>query len=124
MGALVGWIVIGVLIAVGYALELLIVAAILYAVTGGVMPMAAALAGGLTMGVMTVRSLSDTADKATNVAKGAGAAGKGLFKMGKWGYDKLHGGNSVSNAGTSSNGWQPAYRSTVMSNLQKAHSKR
>lgn len=63
------------------ALELLVVAAILYAVTKGV----------------------DTAGKAADVAKGTGASGKGLFKMGKWGYDKLRGGNSVSNAGASSN---------------------
>lgn len=49
------------------ALELLIVAVILYALVKGVIPMAAALAGGLTMGVMTARSLSGGVRQTANL---------------------------------------------------------
>ena len=45
------------------ALELLVVAAILYDIVKGVMPMAAALAGGISMAVMTARGLTDSLDK-------------------------------------------------------------
>jgi len=108
------------------SLELLVVAAILYGIVKGVMPMAAALAGGISMAVMTARSLSDTLDKGRRGAQKAGelglGLGKGTYKLGKWGVNKFRG-NSVSNAGESSStggGWQPAYRAAVLGNLQRA----
>ena len=117
------------------ALELLIVAVILYALVKGVIPMAAALAGGLTMGVMTARSLSGGVRQTANIAKGAGAgigaASKGLYGAGKWAANKFRPGNKVTNApqgngssGSGGGGWQPAYRDAVMANLQKTLGKR
>ena len=50
--------------------------------------MAAALAGGLTMGVMTARSLSGGVRQTANLAKGAGAVPqqqvRGMYGAGKW----------------------------------------
>lgn len=112
------------------ALELLIVAAILYALVKGVMPMAAALAGGLTMGVMTARSLSggvkQTADIAGGVGKGSLTAGKGMYGAGQWVANKLRRGNKVENGGSggSGGGWQPAYRDAVLANLRRTQGKR
>lgn len=117
------------------ALELLIVAAILYALVKGVVPMAAALAGGITMGVMTARSLSGGARQTANLAKGAGAgaaaAGKGMYGAGKWAANKFRPGNKVTNdpqggggGGSGGGGWQPAYRDAVLANLQKTLGRR
>lgn len=117
------------------ALELLIVAAILYALVKGVMPMAAALAGGLTMGVMTARSLSGGVKQTADIAKGAGkgslAAGKGMYGAGQWAANKLRRGNKVENGGSTGSGsgsggggWQPAYRDAVLANLRRAQGKR
>lgn len=117
------------------ALELLIVAAILYALVKGVMPMAAALAGGLTMGVMTARSLSGGVKQTADIAKGAGkgslAAGKGMYGAGQWAANKLRRGNKVENGGSAGSGsgsgdggWQPAYRDAVLANLRRAQGKR
>lgn len=118
------------------ALELLVVAAMLYAFTKGVVPMAAALAGGLTMGVMTARSLSGGARQAANLAKGAGAgvgaAGKGMYGAGKWAANKFRPGNKVTNdppgggsgGGSGGGGRQPAYRDAVLANLQRAQGRR
>lgn len=115
------------------ALELLIVAAILYALVKGVMPMAAALAGGLTMGVLTARSLSGGIKQTADIAKGAGkgslAAGKGIYGAGQWAANKLRRGNKVENGGSgdgsgSGGGWQPAYRDAVLANLKRAQGRR
>lgn len=117
------------------ALELLIVAAILYALVKGVMPMAAALAGGLTMGVMTARSLSGGVKQTADIAKGAGKgslpAGKGMYGAGQWAANKLRRGNKVENGGSAGSGsgsggggWQPAYRDAVLANLRRAQGKR
>jgi len=121
------------------ALELLIVAVILYALVKGVIPMAAALAGGLTMGVMTARSLSGGVRQTANLAKGAGAgaaaAGKGMYGAGKWAANKFRPGNKVTNdpqggggggggGGSGGGGWQPAYRDAVLANLQKTLGRR
>lgn len=117
------------------ALELLIVAAILYALVKGVMPMAAALAGGLTMGVMTARSLSGGVKQTADIAKGAGkgslAAGKGMYGAGQRAANKLRRGNKVENGGSTGSGsgsggggWQPAYRDAVLANLRRAQGKR
>lgn len=121
------------------ALELLIVAVILYALVKGVIPMAAALAGGLTMGVMTARSLSSGVRQTANIAKGAGAgigaASKGLYGAGKWAANKFRPSNKVTNdpqggggggggGGSGGGGWQPAYRDAVLANLQKTLGRR
>ncbi|MFT3757652.1 type IV secretion system protein [Thauera sp.] len=109
------------------ALELLVVAAILYGIVKGVMPMAAALAGGISMAVMTARGLTDSLDKGRRGAqqtakaglalgKGAYGLGKGAYGLGKAGVNKLRG-NSVSNAG--GGGWQPAYNAATLGNLQR-----
>lgn len=106
------------------SLELLVVAAILYAMVKGVMPMAAALAGGLSMAVMSARSIKDTLDTGRRGAETVKDVSKGLYKGGRWAVDKFRGGNKVSNAGPSNNdggsGWQPAYRSAVLDNLNRA----
>ncbi len=108
----------------GVALELLVVAAILYAVTKGVMGMAAALAGGLTMAVMGVGGLGRSAAGLANGAKavGAGAVGAGSGAVGaaKWAAQKMQR-NTIKNAspGGSGGGWRPAYRQHVVENLQK-----
>lgn len=109
------------------ALELLVVAAILYGIVKGVMPMAAALAGGISMAVMTARGLTDSLDKGRRgiqqtakaglaLGKGAYGLGKGAYGLGKAGMNKLRG-NSVSNAG--GGGWQPAYNAATLGNLQR-----
>lgn len=107
----------------GVALELLVVAAILYAVTKGVMGMAAALAGGLTMAVMGVGGLGRSAAGLANGAKavGAGAVGAGSGAVGaaKWAAQKMQR-NTIKNASSGdSGGWRPAYRQHVVENLQK-----
>lgn len=112
----------------GVALELLVVAAILYAVTKGVMGMAAALAGGLTMAVMGVgglgRSAAGLASGAKAVGAGAVGAGAGAVGAAKWAAQKMQR-NTVKNAtpggsgGGSGGGWKPAYRQHVVENLQK-----
>ena len=102
------------------ALELLVVAAILYGIVKGVMPMAAALAGGISMAVMTARSLTDSLDKGRRgvqqTANAGLALGKGAYGLGKAGVNKLRG-NSVSYAG--GGGWQPAYNAATLGNLQR-----
>ncbi|SCB03375.1 type IV secretion system protein [Xanthomonas translucens] len=109
------------------ALELLVVAAILYGIVKGIMPMAAALAGGISMAVMTARGLTDSLDKGRRgvqqtakagltLGKGAYGLGKGAYGLGKAGVNKLRG-NSVSNAG--GGGWQPAYNAATLGNLQR-----
>lgn len=110
----------------GVALELLIVAAILYAVTKGVMGMAAALAGGLTMAVMGVgglgRSAAGLASGAKSAAAGAAggvmATGSGAVGAAKWAAQKMQR-NTVKPASPGGGGgWQPAYRNHVTKNLQ------
>ena len=112
----------------GVALELLVVAAILYAVTKGVMGMAAALAGGLSMAVMGIgglgRAASGLASGAKSVAGGAKAVAGGVMATGagaigaaKWAAQKMQR-NTVKPANSGS-GWQPAYKQDVLQNLQR-----
>ncbi|EKN6008510.1 hypothetical protein DVQ89_22595 [Yersinia enterocolitica] len=102
------------------SLELLVVAAALYAITKGVMGMAAALAGGLSMAVMGVGGLGQAAGNASRGAKAVGgavggAAGAG-YGAGKWAVNKFRG-NSVKKAEPSGGGgsgsggtsYKPAY---------------
>ncbi len=106
----------------GVALELLVVAAILYAVTKGVMGMAAALAGGLTMAVMGVgglgRSAAGLASGAKSVGAGAVSAGAGAVGAAKWAAQKLQR-NTVKPTTPGGGGWQPAYKQNVIENLQR-----
>jgi len=107
----------------GVALELLAVAAILYAVTKGVMSMAAALAGGLSMAVMSVGGLGRSAAGLTSGAKavGSGAVGAGIGAVGaaKWAAQKMKR-NTIKNEPTGGGrGWQPAYKQNVLENLQR-----
>lgn len=106
----------------GVALELLVVAAILYAVTKGVMSMAAALAGGLTMAVMGVGGLGKSAGSLTRAAKslgaGAGATGAGVVGATKWAAQKLQR-NKVSAPPFGGGGFQPAYQQNVIENLKR-----
>jgi type IV secretion system protein VirB6 len=111
----------------GVALELLIVSAILYAVVKGVMSMASALAGGLSMSMMGLGSMGRTASGAARGAAGAaGSAASGIASVGsgaigaaKWAAQKLQRNNSVGNGGGSPGGWQPAYKQNVLENLNR-----
>lgn len=83
------------------SLELLIVAGILYAVVRSILPMAAALAGGFTMAVLGISHLARYGSLGAKAAKGTGkaglAAGKGLYKAGRWAAGRMGRRNSVSN---------------------------
>lgn len=83
------------------SLELLIVAGILYAVVRSILPMAAALAGGFTMAVLGISHLARYGSLGAKAAKGAGkaglAAGKGLYKAGRWAAGRMGRRNSISN---------------------------
>lgn len=112
------------------SLELLVVAAILYGLVKGVMPMAAALAGGLQMAVMGVGGLSreaaGLAKGAKSVASGAVGAGAGAVGAAKWAAQKFQR-NTVKPSGSHTlpggighgGTWQPAYRQNVIENLQR-----
>jgi type IV secretion system protein VirB6 len=106
----------------GVALELLVVAAILYAVTKGVMGMASALAGGLSMAVMGVgglgKSAAELASGAKSVGAGAVSAGAGAVGAAKWAAQKLQR-NTVKPVKPGGGGWQPAYKQNVIENLQR-----
>ena len=108
----------------GVALELLVVAAILYAVTKGVMGMASALAGGFTMAVMGVGGLGQAAGAASRGTKALGSGamglGRGTAAVGKWLNPNQVKGGTPAPAGTApSGGWKPAYRQNVVENLQR-----
>jgi type IV secretion system protein VirB6 len=106
----------------GVALELLVVAAILYAVTKGVMGMASALAGGLSMAVMGISGLGKSAAGLASGAKsiGAGAvnAGAGAVGAAKWAAQKLQP-NTIKPVNPGGGRWQPAYKQNVIENLQR-----
>lgn len=109
------------------SLELLVVAAILYAVVKGVLPAASALAGGLTMAVMGVtgigRTAANTARTTANVATGTAKVGIGVGKagygLGKWAASKLGGSNTVKQGGSGGGEYTPAYRRQVIEKLQR-----
>lgn len=108
----------------GVALELLVVAAILYAVTKGVMGMASALAGGFTMAVMGVGGLGQAAGAASSGAKALGSGamglGRGVSAAGKWLNPNQVKGGAPAPAGTSRPGsWRPAFQQNVIENLQR-----
>jgi type IV secretion system protein VirB6 len=101
------------------SLELLLIAAALYAVVRGVVPLAAALAGGISMAVMDVRSLMDNVNSGRrgvqkSLELGLGA-GKGLYNIGKRVTQNLRG-NSISNGGDH----KMAYNSGIRERLQRA----
>lgn len=108
----------------GVALELLVIAAILYAVCKGVVGVAAALAGGLTMSVMGVGGLGRTAAHMAKGAKSAGvgaahgatAAGRGAANAAQWLYRKWSG-NTVSPT-QPRHAPMPAYRQHVLDTLR------
>lgn len=114
------------------SLELLVIAAIIYAVMKGVPSMAAALAGGITMAVMGVTGIGrsagnaarNTANVAAGTAKGAMAVGKGGYGAAKWAANKLRRNNTVSETPTGGNSgvgnYTPAYRREVLDRLQRA----
>ena len=109
----------------GVALELLVVAAILYAVTKGVMSMASALAGGFAMAVMGVGGLSQAAGVAGRGTKAIGAGamglGRGAAAARKWLNPNQVKGGTPAPSGTPRppGGWQPAYKQNVIENLQR-----
>ena len=108
----------------GVALELLVVAAILYAVTKGVMGMASALAGGFTMAVMGVGGLSQAAGAAGRGTKALGSGvmgiGRGAAAAGKWlNPNQVKGGAPAPAGAPRPGGWQPAYKQNVIENLQR-----
>jgi len=93
----------------GVALELLVVAAILYAITKGVVSMAAALAGGLSMAVMGVGGLGRSAAWATqkmqrNPAKPGGNSAQT---------------NAAAPTSAQRPARQPAYNQNVLHNMQR-----
>ena len=102
------------------ALELLIVAYILYGVTKGIAPMASSLAGGIAMAALGWRGAVDTAKGTGQTIKSVGKAVSspvaGAYNAGKWMTGKLDSGNSVSNSSGSS---QPelGFRQTVRKHL-------
>jgi type IV secretion system protein VirB6 len=106
----------------GVALELLVVAAILYAVTKGVMGMASALAGGLSMAVMGVgglgKSAAGLASGTKSIGAGAANAGAGTVGAAKWAAQKLQR-NTIKPANPGGGRWQPAYKQNVIENLQR-----
>lgn len=106
------------------AFELLIIAGILYAVINGVAGMASALAGGLSMAVLSIGQMTGAARSAAAVGKGAGqTAGKtiaGVGNLSGWvggkafqAVNALKGGNSVASSR------QPAYRAGLRELMQK-----
>lgn len=113
------------------AFELVVIAAILYALVKGAAGAAAALAGGLSMAVMGVSQMAGAARTASNVAKGTASVGKGAAKLGKgiftgtakaseWVGGKAFqmagiGGNSVSQGG----GGTPAFRQGIQNLMQR-----
>lgn len=106
------------------AFELLIIAGILYAIVKGVAGMASALAGGLSMAVLSIGQMTGAARSAAAVGKGAGqTAGKtiaGVGNLSGWvggkafqAVNALKGGNSVASSP------QPAYRAGLRELMQK-----
>lgn len=87
----------------GVALELLVVAAILYAITKGVVSMAAALAGGLSMAVMGVGGLGRSAAWATQ----------------KMQRNPANPGNNHTQTNTQRPALQPVYNQNMIHNLQR-----
>lgn len=106
------------------AFELLIIAGILYALIKGVAGMASALAGGLSMAVLSIGQMTGAARTAATLGKGAGrAAGKtiaGVGNLSGWvggkafqAVNALRGGNSVAASP------QPAYRAGIRQLMQR-----
>ncbi|MFT8259196.1 MAG: type IV secretion system protein (plasmid) [Candidatus Symbiodolus clandestinus] len=106
------------------ALELLVVSGILYAVVRGILPMAAALAGGFTMAVMGISHLAQYGTLSLRATKGAGsgiaAAGKGLYGASQWAYSKMANRNTVTNASSGGGQSTPAYMRASMDHLKKS----
>jgi type IV secretion system protein VirB6 len=102
------------------AFELLIIAGILYAIVKSVAGMASALAGGLSMAVLSIGQMTGAARTAASVGKGAGKTIASAGNLSGWvggkalqAVNAMKGGNSIASSP------QPAYRAGLREMMQK-----